>query len=78
MPDKGLIDMLMCLTVTCGSCMKDFLGVFLLVILVFGSVAFFIYLGFYLNYFWWAMLQIIISVAIILFCIRYFRSHRVK
>lgn len=58
--------------------MKDFLGVFLLLILVFASVALFAYLAFYLNYFWWAMLQIIISVSVILFCIRYFRSHRVK
>lgn len=58
--------------------MKDFLGVFVLIFLVFASVALFTYLGFYLNYFWWAMLQIIISMAIILFCIRYFRSRRIK
>lgn len=58
--------------------MKDFLGVFMLIVLVFGSVALFAYLGFYLNYFWWAMLQIVISVGIILFCIRYFRSRRIK
>lgn len=58
--------------------MKDFLGVLVLLILVFASAALFTYLAFYLNYFWWGMLQIVISVAIILFCIRYFRSRRVK
>ena len=58
--------------------MKDFVGVFLLLIGVFGAVAIFVYLAFHLNYPAWAFLQIGISVAVILFCIRYFRSRRVK
>jgi hypothetical protein len=58
--------------------MKDFVGVFLLLIGVFGSVALFAYLAFYLDYLAWAFLQIAISTAIILFCIRYFRSRRVR
>ncbi|WKN32215.1 hypothetical protein PZB74_02450 [Porifericola rhodea] len=58
--------------------MKDFLGVFVLLILVFGSMALFIYLMFYLDYLWFAILQIILSTAIILFCIKYFRSHRLR
>lgn len=58
--------------------MKDFVGIFLLLIGVFGSVALFGYLAFYLDYLAWAFLQIGISTAIILFCIRYFRSHRVN
>lgn len=57
--------------------MKDFLGVFAMLLLIFGSVALFIYLMFYLDYVWFALLQMILSTAIILFCIRYFRSHSV-
>lgn len=56
--------------------MRDFVGVAVLLILVFGSMALFAYLSYYLGYFGWAMLQIVLSTAIILFCIRYFRSHR--
>ena len=56
--------------------MKDFLGVFVMLILVFGSMALFVYLMFWLDYVWFAMLQIVISTAIILLFIRYFRSHR--
>jgi hypothetical protein len=56
--------------------MKDFLGVFVMLILVFGSMALFVYLMFWLDYFWFAMFQIILSTAIILLFIRYFRSHR--
>ncbi|MFP4092134.1 MAG: hypothetical protein ACLFUB_16900 [Cyclobacteriaceae bacterium] len=56
--------------------MKDFLGVFVMLILVFGSMALFVYLMFWLDYFWFAMFQIILSTAIILLSIRYFRSHR--
>jgi len=56
--------------------MKDFLGVFVMLILVFGSMALFVYLIFWLDYVWFAMLQIVISTVIILLCIRYFRSHR--
>lgn len=58
--------------------MKDFLSVFVMLILVFGSMALFVYLMFYLDYFWYAIFQIILSTAIILFCIKYFRSHRVR
>ena len=58
--------------------MKDFLGVFVLLALVFGSMALFAYLAFSLNYVGWALLQIAISTAVILFCIRVFRSRRVK
>ena len=58
--------------------MKDFVGVFVLLVLVFGSVALFGYLAFYLDYLGWALLQIGISTAVILLCIRYFRSRRIK
>lgn len=58
--------------------MKDFLGVFVLLILVFGSMALFVYLMFYLDYVWFAFFQIVLSTVIILLCIRYFRSHRIK
>ena len=58
--------------------MKDFVGIFLLLIAVFGSVALFGYLAFYLDYLAWALLQVGISTAVILLCIRYFRSHRVN
>jgi hypothetical protein len=58
--------------------MKDFLAVFVMLILVFGSLALFVYLTFYLDYIWFAMFQIILSTVIILYCIRYFRSHRPK
>jgi hypothetical protein len=56
--------------------MKDFLGVFLLLVLVFGSLALFTYLMFYLDYIWFALLQIAISTAVILLFIRFYRSHR--
>ncbi|MEQ9439397.1 MAG: hypothetical protein RIG62_10125 [Cyclobacteriaceae bacterium] len=56
--------------------MKDFLGVFVLIVLVMGTLALFAYLAFALNYYGWAFLQIALSTGIILFCIRYFRSHR--
>ncbi|MEK6480039.1 hypothetical protein WJR50_21025 [Catalinimonas sp. 4WD22] len=58
--------------------MKDFLGVFVLLILVFGSMALFVYLMFYLDYAWFAFFQIVLSTVIILLCIKYFRSHRVR
>lgn len=58
--------------------MKDFLSVFVMLILVFGSMTLFVYLMFYLDYFWFAIIQIVLSTAIILFCIKYFRSHRVR
>ncbi len=56
--------------------MKDFLGVFGMLVLVFGSLALFAYLMFYLDYIWFAMLQIVISTAIILLFIPFYRSHR--
>ena len=56
--------------------MKDFLGVFVLIVLVMGTLGLFAYLAFALNYYWWAILQVVVSTGIILFCIRYFRSHR--
>ncbi len=58
--------------------MKDFVGVLLLLVGVFATVALFAYLAFSMNYVWWAMLQIVLSTAIILFCIRYFRSRRIR
>ncbi|MDF9795261.1 Flp pilus assembly protein TadB [Catalinimonas alkaloidigena] len=58
--------------------MKDFLGVFVLLILVFGSMALFVYLMFYLDYAWFAFFQIVLSTVIILLFIKYFRSHRYK
>jgi hypothetical protein len=56
--------------------MKDFLGVFVMLVLVFGSLALFTYLMFYLDYIWFAMLQIVISTVVILLFIRFYRSHR--
>lgn len=56
--------------------MKDFLGVFIMLVLVFGSVALFAYLMFYLDYIWISMFQIILSTTIILLFIRFYRSRR--
>ena len=56
--------------------MKDFLGVFVLLLVVFGSLALFGYLAFVLDYLGWAFLQMAVSTMIVLFCIRYLRSHR--
>ena len=58
--------------------MKDFVGMFILLVMVFGSVVLFGYLAFYLDYRGWAFFQIALSTAVIMFCIRYFRSRRVK
>jgi hypothetical protein len=56
--------------------MKDFLGVFALISVVMGTLALFAYLAFSLNFYGWAIFQIVISTGIILFCIWYFRSRR--
>lgn len=56
--------------------MKDFVRVFVMLILVFGSLALFAYLMFFLDYIWFALIQITLSTIIILLFIRYYRSHR--
>ena len=46
--------------------MKDFFKVFIMLVLVMGSMAGFVYLGFVLSVWVWAILEIVIATAVII------------
>ncbi|MFA0963578.1 hypothetical protein AB9P05_17370 [Roseivirga sp. BDSF3-8] len=56
--------------------MKDFIRVFILLVIVLASVAVLYYLGFVLGYWGWAIFEIVLSVGLILLAIRLLPSHR--
>jgi hypothetical protein len=58
--------------------MKDFLGIFLMLLLIVTGICFFVFFGNFFGYIGLAILEIIIATAIILLAIRYFRSRRPK
>lgn len=56
--------------------MKDFLGIFLMLLLVMAGILSFVFLSSALGYLGMALLEIIIVTAIILLAIRYIRPRR--
>lgn len=52
--------------------MKDFVRVLLLLLAVFGGIAFFVYLGWILGSWGMAIFSLVVSVIIIMLVIRYF------
>jgi hypothetical protein len=58
--------------------MKDFFGIFLMLLLVVTGIFTFVFFGNFFGYIGLAILEIIIVTAIILLAIRYFRSRRPK
>lgn len=58
--------------------MRDFFGVFLMLLLVITGIFLFVFFGNFFGYVGLAIIEIVIVTAIILLAIRYFRSRRPK
>ncbi|UZR95212.1 hypothetical protein [Chondrinema litorale] len=58
--------------------MKTSYKVVAILALVLGSLALFAFLMFYVAIVWLAILQVILSVMIIIFCVKYFRLHKLS
>jgi uncharacterized membrane protein len=56
--------------------MKDFIKVFILLVMVFGSVALLIWMGYVLGYWGMVFLSVVIATAIIIFVIKKLPSRR--
>ncbi len=56
--------------------MRDFFGVFIMILLVITGVCVFVFFGNFFGYIGLAIFEIIIVTVIVLLAIRYFRSRR--